>query len=406
MSLFADFPDLGGPYSVGCHDIEWHVGSKKGPQSFPVSSLLIRLFYPANVTKHDRRACWVSNQEYARALCKDVAHMPGIVADWLSALAKRIKIRASADAPLLKPPKNTSGYPIIIFSHGLGGNRHLYSSFCSSMASYGFVVAAIEHRDGSGSLAKGHGEDDWIRYDGLPPEVWDYRHVQLQRRLAEVQLCVDAMERLNLGTMKQSKATSGFRGSLDLDSMVMAGHSFGAATAILALNHPKTQFKCGILLDPWTQPLVMMDRLCTIYRPVLAILSEQFAFWPDNFDTVQELMQSSPCCNRSICFSLTGTAHTHQSDVMLVLRHLIRFDFRSPFQIDPALAIDLNSKAAVAFIRHALAPEASGKLDLHQDVLSYYKQYPNHIVVHVPYLSTPRDLERFSPSIHEEEEKV
>lgn len=46
--------------------------------------------------------------------------MPGIVADWLSALAKRIKIRAAADAPLLKPPKNTSGYPIIIFSHGLG----------------------------------------------------------------------------------------------------------------------------------------------------------------------------------------------------------------------------------------------------------------------------------------------
>lgn len=66
MSLFADFPDLGGPYSVGCHDLEWHVGSKKGPQSFPVSSLLIRLFYPARVTKHDRRAYWVSNQEYAR----------------------------------------------------------------------------------------------------------------------------------------------------------------------------------------------------------------------------------------------------------------------------------------------------------------------------------------------------
>lgn len=86
-------------------------------------------------------------------------------------------------------------------------------------------------------------------------------------------------------------------------------------------------------MDPWTQPLVMMDRLCTIYRPVLAILSEQFAFWPDNFDTVQELMQSSPCCNRSICFSLTGTAHTHQSDVMvrisaiLSLRRLPLFSY-------------------------------------------------------------------------------
>ena len=57
----------------------------------------------------------------------------------------------------------------------------------------------------------------------------------------------------------------------------------------------------------------------------------------------------------------------------------------------------------MAFIRHALTPEAGGKLNLHQDVLSYYKQYPNHIVVHVPYLSTPQDLERFSSSVRGDE---
>lgn len=37
-------------------------------------------------------------------------------------------------------------FPVIVFSHGISGNRLCYSTYCSSLASYGFVVVAIEHR--------------------------------------------------------------------------------------------------------------------------------------------------------------------------------------------------------------------------------------------------------------------
>ncbi|KAK2747485.1 phospholipase a2 [Colletotrichum kahawae] len=42
-------------------------------------------------------------------------------------------------------------FPVIMFSHGLGGSRLCYSTICGELASYGFIVVAVEHRDGSGA---------------------------------------------------------------------------------------------------------------------------------------------------------------------------------------------------------------------------------------------------------------
>lgn len=52
------------------------------------------------------------------------------------------------DRPVAAPTQGKK-YPLIIFSHGLAGTRNTYSQYCSALASQGYVVLAVEHRDGS-----------------------------------------------------------------------------------------------------------------------------------------------------------------------------------------------------------------------------------------------------------------
>ena len=73
-------------------------------------------------------------------------------------------------APLISV---NSTYPVVVVSHGMGGMRTAHTALCSELASHGFVLACVEHRDRSACTtvrkipkpgAPGEYEDEWISF--------------------------------------------------------------------------------------------------------------------------------------------------------------------------------------------------------------------------------------------------
>ena len=72
-----------------------------------------------------------------------------------------------------------------------GCSRSTYSRVCYDLASHGFVVAAVEHRDGSAAASfyqDEQGERRWVAHRPVAPDENEYqvRNKQCHFRAAEV----------------------------------------------------------------------------------------------------------------------------------------------------------------------------------------------------------------------------
>lgn len=192
------------------------------------------------------------------ALCYDTTGKTNNFDSLFPRLLYWITIPVRKNAPLLQPTTRTKRWPVMIFSHGLGGSRNAYSHLVGSVASHGVIVICPEHRDGSSPISfvrelpghRGSGEKaqstgstkvvDYIKISHSPsPQVEAARTRQLKIRLWELGCIYDSLLKLDttltsLTNLNTSSASLGaFADKMQVHqpgSITFAGHSFGAAT--------------------------------------------------------------------------------------------------------------------------------------------------------------------------------
>lgn len=122
-------------------------------------------------------------------------------------------------------PEGDGPFPVIVFSHGLGGSREGYAFQGRHWATHGFVSVHLQHL----------GSDDSVWRDVPPAErmtalaaAKDQAKNALNR-LGDVRFAVDSLTAMNDGD-------GPFARRLDLAHLGMAGHSFGAWTTQMTLG--------------------------------------------------------------------------------------------------------------------------------------------------------------------------
>jgi platelet-activating factor acetylhydrolase len=200
------------------------------------------------------------------------------------------------------PPAGS--FPIVVFSHGLGGSMEVYTLLCQQVASQGYFVVALEHEDGSGSYAQTvDGKPIYYhRPDDSPysrTKVLNFRTPMLEQRVTEVEKVIEYL---------QVTGHPGADASLPIS---LLGHSFGAAAMAMTAQHLEdSKLNSVCMLDPWAFSLTNQVLEKGLSVPLLSILSES---WTTNSETKQtlELLANS---QRLISLYVPNSVHQSFSD--------------------------------------------------------------------------------------------
>lgn len=358
-------PPAKGPNAVGCTDFMMD-HTEKG--SF------FRLYYPCQETEKAERPDWVPCMEYFNGLADFMKINRSLSERIFNYLFGSFKIPAYVDAPF----KSNGKCPVVIFSHGLGAFRTLYSAICAELASQGFIVASVEHRDQSSSATyyfrektesekakkkvpkeSASAQDnlviEWMYYRSLQHGESEFalRNKQVKQRADECILALDRLTDINSGIPVQNVLQTQFdwttlENSMDLCKIAAVGHSFGGATVIEALCK-EVKFKCGVALDAWMFPLD--DELFPrVKQPIFFINSDKFQ-WAGNISRMKKL--ESAVIQRKM-ITIRGTVHQSFPDFTFLTGNWIGKLMKLKGELDPEIAIDLSNKATLAFLQRHL----------------------------------------------------
>lgn len=339
-----------GPHVPGCCDIMTEGGE---------SSLFVRLWYPAEAKSEatNKGIPWLPDEGYMSGVARVLHLWTWIVRIVVWLMSGELRVPAVPKASVSRDPARLK---CIVFSHGLGGNRFLYTSTCTELASHGYLVAAIEHRDGSACRTywqDTNGHKTWMEHRSVPlgSRHYDMRNAQVQRRALELIRVLELLRTCDRGQpphdiLSQERKDDQFSlkqlaDRLDLQNVTLMGHSFGAASALTALaGEGGDGFKQAVLLDTWMFPLKSEQIDKRVNHPLLFVNTQTFHI-ASNVRSLQPLLEGS---SQRDMFTIRGTTHESQTDSVFVVGRWLNWFMK---KLDAELALRINSALVLRFLQ-------------------------------------------------------
>ncbi|XP_040193648.1 platelet-activating factor acetylhydrolase 2, cytoplasmic-like [Rana temporaria] len=354
-----------GPHLVGCTDVM--VGPGKEGSFF-------RLFYPCRPAPNQRQPPpWIPRPQYLAGLIgargwnsKTAQYAASVISG-----NPQIPVIWNGDFMMAK-----DRIPLIIYSHGLGSFRSIYSSFFSELASYGFLVAAVEHRDGSAcatfhfsEVSSGDAsstlQEFWVPFKKLQPGMKEFylRNYQVHQRASECVKAVRVLQDIDTGRVATNILDPDFnleflKGRIDFNRVAIMGHSFGGATALLSLMKDDI-FRCAVVLDAWMFPL---EDTCYqhIQKPILSINTETF----QTNQSIKKIMRLNSAGAELKYLTVKGCVHSSQTDLAFLSGFLANKILDSQGTMDPKTCLKISVILSLHFLsKHLDLPINASKLE-------------------------------------------
>ncbi len=253
---------------------------------------------------------------------------------WPLVVSGAIDPHVQEDAPVTPGPAR---FPVVLFSHGLGGSSFEYTALIEDLVRRGYVVAAVEHTYEANAVAfpggriipysgeivrqmqvpKGASFDDWA------PKLLAAAQERADIKAADLLFALDKLSRLNTA----GDAEAPFTGRLDLTRVAAAGHSAGASVAARACQldrrikacidadgggYPFGAFLNGHQAPSPRQPFLFLE----VYRPPMKM---DPAKWNAFLARTDEQLRDCPGGSYHVTLKSPGMVHGSFSDEPLLM---------------------------------------------------------------------------------------
>ena len=302
-------PTPGGPYSVGTETFHWVDSTRHewftDELSDDVREIMVQIWYPTSTEADKKPEPYL---DFIDLRAKALASAGGIPAFFPGHL-NYIFTNSFSNSPLIT---SDSLFPVIIFSHGITGSRHLHQALYEYLVSRGYIVVALDHSfDANLTIfPNGHIADYRSDITGHPDSV-NVRILQMNTRASDISFILNQLEKIQFGYI-QSQVVE----KINLNKIAVGGHSYGGSTAIVA-SHLDKRIRACFVLDPWISPVPIETINSGVSVPFLFMGRPTWerSDYPNNYSKLDVFMTQSDEPKYSLI--IKNTKHLDFSDIPL-----------------------------------------------------------------------------------------